>query len=35
MQSGINMDFINGCINVILRICRVYLIYLIMNSPVC
>jgi len=35
MQPVINKDFINGCINVISRICRVYLIYLMIDSPVC
>lgn len=35
IKSVINVDFINGCINVISRICRVYLIYLMMGSPLC
>jgi len=35
IKPVINMDFINGFINVISRICRVYLIYLMIDSPVC
>ena len=34
IQSVINMDYINGCINAISRIFRVYLICLTMDSPV-
>jgi len=34
IKPVINMDFINGCINVISRVCRVYLIYLMIGSPV-
>ena len=35
IKSVKNMDFITGFMNVISWICRVYLIYLMIDSPVC